>query len=98
MPVLGFAEGRVISNWLSTINYEGKVEMNNVWMLAQLGANEAQSSITSEPVTSEGEATMTVPSDSNAASARAREQKPLGSWLWIYIALMLIMVFVFFMW
>lgn len=96
MPTLDFAEKRVISNWSSTINYEGKVEMNNVWILAQMEANEATSSITSEPVTSEGEATMTVPSDSNASSARTRGQNPLGSWLWIYVALMLVMVFVFF--
>ena len=70
--------------------------MNNVWMLAQMEANEAPSRITSEPVTSEGEAVTTVPSDPNAVVTRTREQNPLGSWLWIYIALMLVMVFVFF--
>jgi preprotein translocase subunit YajC len=70
--------------------------MNNVWMLAQMEANEAPSRITSEPVTSEGEAITTVPSDPNAVVTRTREQNPLGSWLWIYIALMLVMVFVFF--
>lgn len=65
-------------------------------MLAQMEANEAPSSITSEPVTSEGEATTTVPSDANVATARTREQNPFGNWLWIYVALMLVMVFVFF--
>jgi preprotein translocase subunit YajC len=70
--------------------------MNNVWMLAQMEANEAPSRITSEPVTSGGEAITTVPSDSNAVGTRAPEQKPFGSWLWIWIALMLVMVFVFF--
>jgi len=70
--------------------------MNNVWMLAQMEANEAPSRITSEPVTSEGKAITTVPSDPNAVVTRTREQNPLGSWLWIYIALMLVMVFVFF--
>ena len=70
--------------------------MNNVWMLAQMEANEAPSRVTSEPVTSEGEAITMVPSDSNAVVGRNREQNPLGSWLWIYIALMLVMVFVFF--
>jgi preprotein translocase subunit YajC len=70
--------------------------MNNVWMLAQMEANEAPSRITSEPVTSEGEATTTVPSGPNAVVTRTREQNPLGSWLWIYVALMLVMVFVFF--
>jgi preprotein translocase subunit YajC len=70
--------------------------MNNVWMLAQMEANEAPSRITSEPATSEGEAITTVSSDPNAVVTRTREQNPLGSWLWIYIALMLVMVFVFF--
>ena len=70
--------------------------MNNVWMLAQMEANEAPSRIVSEPVTSEGEAVTTVPSDSNAAAARTREQTPLGNWWWIYIALMLVMFFVIF--
>lgn len=70
--------------------------MNNVWMLAQMEANEAPSRITSEPVTSEGEAITTVSSDPNAVATRTREQNPFGSWLWIYVALMLVMVFVFF--
>jgi preprotein translocase subunit YajC len=70
--------------------------MNNVWMLAQMEANEAPSRITSEPITSEGEAIKTVPSDSNAVAPRTREQNPLGSWLWIYAVLLLLMVFIFF--
>jgi len=70
--------------------------MDNVWMLAQMEANEAPSSITSEPVTSEGEAITTVSSDPNTVATRTRDQNPLGSWLWIYVALMLVMVFVFF--
>jgi len=71
--------------------------MNNVWMLAQMEANEAPSRITSEPVTSEGEAITTVPSDSNAVATKATEQKPFGNMVWmIWIALMLVMVFVFF--
>jgi preprotein translocase subunit YajC len=70
--------------------------MNNVWMLAQMEANEAPSRITSEPVTSEGEAITTVPSDPNAVATRTRGQNPLGDWWWIYIALMLVMFFVLF--
>jgi preprotein translocase subunit YajC len=71
--------------------------MNNIWMLAQMEANEAPSHITSEPITSEGEAVTKVPSDSNAVVPRTREQKPFaGSWLWIYAALLLVMFFVFF--
>ena len=70
--------------------------MNNVWMLAQMEANETPSRIVSEPVTSEGEAVTMVPSDSNAAVTRTREQSPLGNWWWIYIALMLVMFFVLF--
>jgi preprotein translocase subunit YajC len=65
-------------------------------MLAQMEANGASSHITSEPVTSEGEATTTLPSDSNAVAARNREQKPFGDTVWvIWIALMLIVFFIF---
>jgi preprotein translocase subunit YajC len=71
-------------------------EMNNVCMLAQTEANEVPSQITSEPITSEGQALTTVPSDSNAAAPRTRQQNPLGSWLWIYVVLLLLMVFIFF--
>jgi preprotein translocase subunit YajC len=70
--------------------------MNNVWILAQMEANGTPSRIVSEPVTSEGEAVTTVPSDSNVAVTRTREQNPLGNWWWIYIALMLVMFFVLF--
>jgi preprotein translocase subunit YajC len=71
--------------------------MNNIWMLAQMEANEAPSRITSEPITSEGEAVSKVPSDSNAVAPRTREQGPfVGSWLWIYAALLLVMFFVLF--
>jgi preprotein translocase subunit YajC len=65
-------------------------------MLAQMEANEASSRITSEPVTPEGEAIATVPSDSNAVATRAPEQRPFGSWLWIYVVLMVVLFFVFF--
>jgi preprotein translocase subunit YajC len=70
--------------------------MNNVWMLAQTEANEAPSRITSEPVTSEGNAITTVPSDSNAVAPKTRQQTPLGSWVWIYAVLLILMVFIFF--
>jgi preprotein translocase subunit YajC len=70
--------------------------MNNVWILAQTEANEAPSRITSEPVTSEGEAITTVPSDSNAVAPRTRQQNQFGSWVWIYAVLLLLMVFIFF--
>lgn len=59
-------------------------------------ANEAPSGITSEPVTSEGEAITTMPSGPNAVAPRTPEQRPFGSWLWIYLALMLVLFFVFF--
>lgn len=70
--------------------------MSNVWILAKMEANEAPSRITSEPITSEGEAITTVPSDSNAVATRTREQRPLGNLIWIYAALILVMLFVFF--
>jgi preprotein translocase subunit YajC len=70
--------------------------MNNAWILAQTEANEATSHITAEPITSEGEATTTVPSGPNAVSTRTREQTPLGNLWWIYIALMVVMFFILF--
>jgi preprotein translocase subunit YajC len=89
----------VIGNYLTNYNltkFEGKIKMNNMWILAEIEANEATSGITSEPITSEGEAVTKVPSDSNAVVPRTREQSPFGSWLWIYVALLLVMFFVLF--
>ena len=48
-----------------TQNYEGKITMNDVWILAQTEGNDAPSGISSVPVTSEGEAITAVP-DANA--------------------------------
>ena len=70
--------------------------MNNIWILAQTEANEAPSRVTSEPVTSEGQATTAVQSDSNAVAPAARQQNPLGNWIWIYAVLLLLMFFVLF--
>jgi preprotein translocase subunit YajC len=46
-------------------NYEGKIQMNNVWILAQAESSEAPSTITSERVTEEETTTQTVASDPN---------------------------------
>jgi preprotein translocase subunit YajC len=60
-------------------NYEGKIQMNNVWILAQTGGNEEPSTITSEPVTAEDTTTTTtVPTDPNSTGGRSGGRGPLG--------------------
>ena len=54
--------------------------MDNVWILAQQETNQAPSRITSEPVTSEGEAMETVPSDPNAPVSGPPRRTPLGGY------------------
>ena len=62
--------------------------MNNIWILAQAETKEAPSRITSEPVTSEGEAITTV-SDSNAP---VQEAPPPKSPLLQFLPIILIFV------
>ncbi len=55
--------------------------MNNVWILAQANDNEAPSTITAEPVSSEETTTTTtVAADPNAPGARPLRKNPLGSY------------------
>jgi len=61
-------------------NYEGKIQMNNVWILAQADSSEAPSTITSKPVTEEETTTQTVAADPNAPGVRPQRRSPLGSY------------------
>jgi len=62
-------------------NYEGKIQMNNVWILAQAESSEAPSTITSERVTEEETTTTpTVATDPNAPGTRQVRRSPLGSY------------------
>lgn len=66
--------------------------MNNIWILAQTAEQEGPSRITSEPVTSEGEATTVVP-DSNAPAEKAPSQRPFGGSSLIWLALMIVLFY-----
>ena len=54
--------------------------MNNIWILAQTEPIQAPSRITSEPVTSQGEAMETVPSDSNIPASGPQGRGIFGSY------------------
>ena len=62
-------------------NYEGKIQMNNVWILAQAESSEAPSTITSERVTTEETTTTpTVATESDTPGAGPPRKSPLGSY------------------
>jgi preprotein translocase subunit YajC len=67
--------------------------MNNVWILAQAEPNEMPSKISSAPLTSEGEAITTVPSDSNTVATRREPPKPFfPPWLLLALAVICILM------
>lgn len=69
--------------------------MNDVWILAQTEPNQAPSRITSEPVTSQGEAMETVPSDSNIPASGTRGRGIFGSYgNLIFLGLMFAVMYV----
>ncbi len=69
--------------------------MKNVWILAQTEADESASQITSEPVTSEGEATTKVPSDLNAPQVGKEAPKQLFP-PWLLLVLAAVFIFMLF--
>ena len=70
--------------------------MNNIWILAQAGAEEQPSRITSEPATEEGEAKTLIPSDPNAPAPRTQTRKsPLMKYL-PFILIFVVMYFILF--
>ena len=67
--------------------------MDNIWILAEAGGQEAPSSISSEPVSEEGQATTLVP-DTNEPSAGAEGRRAMGGYTQlIFIALMFVMLY-----
>jgi preprotein translocase subunit YajC len=78
---------------LNAENYEGKIEMNNVWILAQTAGEQTPSGITSEPVTSEETTTTTVASDPNALAPQTPARRPFGGAAWIWIVLMFVLMY-----
>jgi len=73
------------------ISYEGKTKMDNIWILAQAGGNEASPGISSEPAGSQGQ-TTTVADDPNAPPA-PKSRSPFGGSSWIFLALMFVMMY-----
>ncbi len=68
--------------------------MNNVWILAQTEGNEASSTITAEPVTTEDTATTTVPTDPDTPGTIPRAKGPLGSYgNLIFLGLMFVLMY-----
>ncbi|MHC4173710.1 MAG: preprotein translocase subunit YajC [Planctomycetota bacterium] len=69
--------------------------MNNVWILAQTEAEQAPPRVTSEQVTSEGEASTTIP-DSNAPGPQTAPQRsPLIQYI-PFILIFVVMYFILF--
>jgi preprotein translocase subunit YajC len=68
--------------------------MNNIWIIAQTGGDQAPQTVTDEPMNTDGQATSTVPSDPNSSSGRQPSSSPFPVWL---IGLMMVfMVFMLF--
>lgn len=68
--------------------------MDNIWILAQMEANEAPSRIASEHPSAQGETMQKVPSDSNVPATRPRGRGlfgPYGSW--IFLGLMILVMY-----
>lgn len=66
--------------------------MNNLWILAQTEGGDAQSGITSEPVTSGEQKTTTVQSDSDNLPVTKRPN-PFGGTQIIFLALMFVLMY-----
>jgi len=78
-------------------SYEGKIEMNNLWILAQTEGGNAPSGITDEPVTSDEQTTSTTQSDSNAPQPQSTigQRSPLMQFLPIILLFVVMYMLVF---
>jgi len=72
--------------------YEGKIKMNNIWILAQTDGSDAPSGISSEPVTSNEQTTTTGQSDPDTAPL-TKKPSPFGGTQLIFLALMLVLMY-----
>jgi len=66
--------------------------MNSVWILAQMAEQEGTSRVPGEQLTSAGEATTVVPSDSNAPATGREGPKPFIQ-PWLLIGLMFVLFY-----
>jgi preprotein translocase subunit YajC len=72
--------------------YEGKIKMNNMWILAQADSGNAPSGISSEPVTSDEQTTTTTQSDTNTTPS-TKKPNPFGSTQLIFLAMMFVLMY-----
>lgn len=87
----GYSNG-YLDTRLGKRNYEGKIKMNNLWILAQTDSGDAPSGITTEPVTSDEQTTTTVQSDSEAQPV-TKKPNPFGGTQLIFFALMFVLMY-----
>ena len=72
-------------------NYEGKIKMNNIWILAQTDSGDAPSGITPER-SSDEQTTTTTQSDPNAPTGTMK-RSPFGGSQIIFLALMFVLMY-----
>jgi preprotein translocase subunit YajC len=83
---------------LDTRNYEGKIKMNNVWILAQTDSNQTSSQVLSEPTESEGQTTTTTMTSSEPnAPGQAPTQPGKPSPLTQFLPIILIFIVMYFL-
>ena len=73
-------------------NYEGKIKMNNLWILAQTEGGDASSGISSEPISSDEQTTTIEQSDPNATTGIPK-RIPFGGTQLIFLALMFVLMY-----
>jgi len=71
---------------------EGKIRMDNVWILAQADSGQTPSGISSTPVTSEGETTTTTPSGTETPSTPP-QRSPFPPSQIIFLGLMFVVMY-----
>ena len=93
----GYSNG-YLNKRFEVLNYEGKITMNNLWILAQTEGGEAPSGITSERISSEQEeaTTTTAQSDPNASQPQTTMQRsPLMQFLPFILLFIVMYMFLF---
>jgi len=69
--------------------------MDHTWILAQTETGEAPARIGSEPVTSEGEPTVVVPSDANDVGPTGGQQAPFSLFRFLPFILIFVVIYMF---
>ena len=74
-------------------NYEGKIKMNNLWILAQTEGGDAPSGITSEQISSDEQTTTTTQSDTDTPAGPMKRSPFGGSQQIIFLGLMFVLMY-----